>query len=377
MFDLVLTNGRVIDPASGRDGLFDIAVVEGKVVGVFARGSYQQMGKAKRVLSVENCIVAPGLIDLHTHIFDQETDLGIKADLVGIEQAVTTVVDAGSAGAQNFEHFVAQVVAANVTNVLAWINIAGPGLSEGRSELADLSRIQEQELVAAVKRYDKIIRGIKVRMSSSVLGKNGLQPLILAKQIATRVGLPVMVHIGNAPPNVGEILDLLDAGDVVTHAFHGKAGGILDNNDEPIPELVKAVLRGVKLDLGHGTSSFSFLTMKQALKNGIRPHSISTDIYLGNYPGPVHSLLTTLSKALTLGFSLSEALAAATIAPARILRLGSGAGTLEIGTNADISVLKLLDTDIVYTDSEGNHVAGRQQFQPVYSIKDGKVQICK
>ncbi|MEK8144479.1 hypothetical protein NKH18_30180 [Streptomyces sp. M10(2022)] len=49
------------------------------------------------------------------------------------------------------------------------------------------------------------IRGVKVRMSRSVVGENGLEPLRAAKRVtaeitaATGRPFPVMVHVGNAP----------------------------------------------------------------------------------------------------------------------------------------------------------------------------------
>lgn len=376
MFDLVVTNGRLIDPARGIDGLYDIAVSEGKIAGVYPQGAWQA-NYANKSLSAEGCIVTPGLIDIHTHLFAGETELGIQADLVGIEQGVTTVVDAGSTGADNVDRFVEQVVQPSDTRVLTWLNVAAPGLCEGRSELADLSHIRESAIATVLQQHAEMIRGIKVRMSSSVLQGRGLEPLVMAKRIAKEYKLPIMVHIGNAPPGLGEVLDLLGPGDVVTHAFHGKAGGMLSQDGTPIPQVVRALLRGVKLDVGHGTSSFSFHTMRQALAVGIRPNSISTDIYLANYHGPVYSLATTMSKALTLGLSLPEVIAAATIGPARLLRLDAGQGTLETGTEADISILRLADIETDYLDSEGNCLVGRQQLLPVYTIKAGKVHICK
>jgi dihydroorotase len=61
-FDLVLTGGRIIDPAQSIDRVTDVAFSGGKVA---ATGD----GLAQRAKSVEDAsgfIVAPGLIDLHT-----------------------------------------------------------------------------------------------------------------------------------------------------------------------------------------------------------------------------------------------------------------------------------------------------------------------
>ena len=151
-----------------------------------------------------------------------------------------------------------------------------------------------------------------------------------------------MVHVGNGPPDLGDILDILDKGDVVTHAFHGKKGGIFQG-DEILPQAHQALNRGVLFDVGHGKSSFSMQTLQKAHRAGIKPYSISTDIHLANFNGPVYSLTTTLSKFLALHFSLDEVIAAATVAPATILKMKHEIGSLQVGSIADISILTLED----------------------------------
>ncbi|UFJ39108.1 hypothetical protein LOK74_13595 [Brevibacillus humidisoli] len=219
--DLVITNGWVIDPSQQVNGRYDVAVADGKIVGIRETGKHHLTDRVREVLDADGMLVTPGLIDLHTHVYVGETPLGISADQVGVEQGVTTVVDAGSAGAHTFAGFVERAVKPSVTQVLAYLNIAGAGLCEGLSELADLSKLAPAETAALI-RENPLIRGIKARMSGSVVKESGIEPLKIAKQAAQLADVPLMVHIGNAPPKLTEILDLLGAGDVVTHAFHGK-----------------------------------------------------------------------------------------------------------------------------------------------------------
>jgi dihydroorotase len=374
-FDLLIKNGLVIDPISKVYGEFDVAIDSGRVFSIHPSKEFGLENSAKNSIDAKGCLVTPGLIDIHTHVFSHDTEIGIDADLVGVQQGVTTLVDAGSAGTAIFPKFIANVIEKNITQVLAWINVASVGLCSGRAELSDLTKIDVQSVIEMISQYP-VIRGIKVRMSSSVLGTSGLRPLEIAKDLSRRTGLPLMVHVGNGPPELADILDILDAGDVVTHAFHGKKGGILQG-DEILLQARQALNRGVLLDVGHGTSSFSIQTMKKAKIIGIKPHSISTDIYLENVSGPVYSLATTMSKFLALDFPVEEVIAAVTMAPAAILKMGHKIGSLQTGRIADISVLAIKDGAFEFVDSEKQTFAGKQLLQAKFAIKAGKVLKCK
>ncbi len=374
---MLIQGGWVIDPSQSINGRYDIAISGGRIAALAEPGRLPaEIGGATQTLDASGTIVTPGLIDLHAHVFPGRTPLGIEADRVGVEQGVTTLVDAGSAGARTFATFLDEAVKPAETRVLAFLNIAGEGLCGGLSELADMDRLTPGEAVALI-REQPLIRGIKARMSASVVRENGIKPLLVAKEAAREVGCPLMVHIGNAPPALPEILRELDAGDVVTHAFHGKTGGILDDRGRLIPEAEKALARGVLFDVGHGTSSFSFRTMRQARALGLAPHTISTDIYRQNAAGPVHSLTTTMTKFLALGFSLEEVIAACTAAPAAVLRMTDEIGTLRPGAVADLSLLELTNVPVVLTDSEREQLTAEESVTAKLTIKAGKVLTCR
>lgn len=320
--------------------------------------------------------MTPGLIDLHAHVYPQKTFLGVAADRVGVEQGVTTVVDAGSVGIWAFDAFVEEVVRPAATRVLAYLNISGDGLCTGGGELADMSRLTPKEAAALI-REQPILRGIKARMSGSVVKQNGIRPLLVAKEAAREAGVPIMVHIGNAPPELTEILPLLDRGDVVTHCFHGKKGGMFDERGELIPEAQDALERGVVLDIGHGEASFSFQTLRYAQAQGIRPHVISTDVHQRNLNGPVHSLTHTLTKFLAMGFSLDDVIAASTVAPARVLGLENEIGTLKAGASADVSILQIQKEPTLLTDCEQETIETNERVVAYQAITSGKVLTCK
>lgn len=230
-FDLFIKNGLVIDPISKVHGKYDIAVDSGCVFSIHPSKEFGLENSAKNIIDARGCVVTPGLIDIHTHVFPNYTEIGIDADFVGVQQGVTTLVDAGSAGAVTFSKFIANVVEKNMTQVLAWINM--------------------------------------------------------------------------------------------------------------------------------------------------KPHSISTDIYLENVNGPVYSLATTLSKFLALGISLDEVIATATMAPAAILRMSHEIGSLQVGRIADISILAMEDGVFEFIDSEKEVFTGHKLLQAKFAIKAGKVLKCR
>lgn len=65
MSSLLITGGRIIDPASSRDEVADIAVADGIVAAV---GRDLERGPADRVIEAGDRIVTPGLIDPHVHL---------------------------------------------------------------------------------------------------------------------------------------------------------------------------------------------------------------------------------------------------------------------------------------------------------------------
>lgn len=374
--DLIIRGGQVIDPSTGRRGIYDIAVLNGKIAGFSEPGSLA--GASGSELDAAGCYVVPGLIDLHAHVFESVVGMGAQADIVGVQQGVTTVVDAGSSGEQNFHHFMAESVKKNKTDVKAWLNISSLGLEGSKSELKDITTLHIDRTVERIREFPQVIVGIKARMSGSVVRNSGVEPLRIAKVAAREAQVPVMVHIGNAPPQLDEVLDLLEAGDVVTHAFHGKPGGLLSETGELIPAARAALNRGVLLDIGHGSASFSFRVMEQARQLGVHPNSISTDIYVDNWRnGPVYSQTLTMSKLLAVGYSLEQVVEMSTLAPAKVLKQADRIGTLKEGTPADITLLRLVNESVELVDADGQILTGQQVLKACYTVKDGAIVICK
>ncbi len=187
-------------------------------------------------------------------------------------------------------------------------------------EVSDIAFMDVEKTVRAAGANRPFVCGIKVRSEKSTVGALELQPLKLAAAAARAAGLPLMVHIGEPPPDIADILDLLAAGDVVTHCYHGKSGPPWLPDGKPIPTLQKALKLGVLLDIGHGVGSFSFAVAKKAIAAGFPPFSISTDAHSLNLDGPVFDLPATMTKLLACGVGLIDVIAAVTLAPAKVLK---------------------------------------------------------
>src|SRR5688572_19035830 len=123
-FDFVLKGGRIIDERNRIDGPFDVAVKAGKVavVGV----DIDPAGAAVR--HVKGCIVAPGLIDIHTHVYHKATSLSVDPGFIARRSATTTLVDAGSAGAGNYDGFRDYVMGHSPYRIFAFLNVSFPGI---------------------------------------------------------------------------------------------------------------------------------------------------------------------------------------------------------------------------------------------------------
>ncbi|EEQ08668.1 Dihydroorotase [Yersinia mollaretii ATCC 43969] len=375
MHDFIITRAVLVD---GRQ--VDITINDGKITAISAaipavenNPSASPLYPAKKVLDLAGkYYLSAGWIDSHVHCYPASPIYHDEADLVGVASGVTTVVDAGSTGANDIDDFYRLTRAAK-THVYAFLNIAKTGIVT-QNELADMAQIDKQSVTQAIARNPGFIIGIKARMSSSVVGKNGIKPLIRAKEIQQENNqLPLMVHIGNNPPDLDEIADLLTQGDIITHCYNGKPNRILTPAGALRDSIQRALKRGVLLDVGHGSASFSFDVAELAIKQGIHPHTISSDIYCRNrISGPVHSLATVMSKFFTIGLSLEQVINCVTENAAQALRLRHK-GVLAEGYDADLTIFELKQQPQVFSDSEGKSVTGEQFLVPLAAVVAGDV----
>ncbi len=364
-YELVLKGGTVMDPAQGLNGPADVAVAGGKVAAVGPDL------KGNEVIDVTGKIVTPGLIDLHTHVFTGTVGR-VSADKVGVEKAVTTVVDAGSVGALTFLGFKELVVDRCKTRVFEFLNIAHQGIIN-KPEADSWEKLNVESVMKAEKAFPGIIKGVKCRASATGVGNIGIEAVKIAKTAAKYIGKPLMVHIGHAPPVIEDTLSVMKKGDIVTHAFHGKPGGLFEPDGTPLPETMAAIERGVRFDIGHGSGSLGFNAVRWAQKAGIDFFSLSTDVHSQNVNGPVFDLIWTVSKFMALGYDLYDLVAKTTIRPAEALGEESRLGSLKPGMLADVSVFEMVDGDYTFTDSYGATIKGTKALQPVLALRDGRI----
>lgn len=364
MYDLIIRQALRADGS-----LTDIAIRDGKFAAI---GTLPCGATARQTLDLQGKVYASaGWIDSHVHCYPKSPIYHDEADLIGVACGVTTVADAGSTGANDVDDFY-QITREAKTNVYAFLNIARTGIVT-QNELADMTQIDKVGVRDAIARNPGFIIGIKARMSSSVVGQNGIKPLVRAKEIQQENDdLPLMVHIGNNPPNLDEIADLLTSGDIITHCYNGKPNRILSPEGVLRDSVKRALSLGVLLDVGHGTASFSFEVAELAIKQGILPHTISSDIYCRNrISGPVHSLANVMSKFLAIGMSLPQVIECVTANAADGLRLKQK-GRLQIGLDADLTLFTLKRQPTVLVDAENDSLQAEQLLVPLAAIRAGK-----
>ncbi|HZU03836.1 MAG TPA: amidohydrolase/deacetylase family metallohydrolase [Ktedonobacteraceae bacterium] len=345
-YDLLIRGGVVIDPVNGQQVVSDVAVSSGRIAAV---APDLPATEAAQVVDASGQYITPGLIDMHTHCYWGATYWGIEADPVTAHTGVTTWVDAGSSGAYSFPGFRRYAVEASRTRVFALLHISSIGLIARTYESANPDYWDVELAATIIEANRDVILGIKVRMDRDSTKGTGLGAMHCARQLADRVKLPLMVHIGIAPPTLTEIVDLMRPGDILTHCCTGQTNRLIDEQGPVHPYIRRAHEQGVILDLGHGTGSFSYATAEAMLAQGIPPDVLSSDIHQLAVLGPMYDLPTTLSKFLNLGMSLPEVIARATVRPAAVIGR-PGLGTLRVGVPADIALFRLEEGDYTFYD---------------------------
>lgn len=373
-FDLVLKGGRVLDPTAQTDTVTDVAFRGGKVVAIetdIARD------RSHQVIDARGKIVVPGLVDLHTHVYWGATGLGVKAESVCCRSGTTTFVDAGSAGAGNFAGFRQFVVEATRLNVLAFLNVSYAGIFGFGSNLWvgecwDLRLLDRDECLQAVEANRDVIVGIKVRLGAEAGGPSGLKPLEIAREIADRLGLPIMAHVDMPPPTLPDVMGLLRPGDIWTHCFRAPPNAIVAASGDLEGDVLAAHRRGVKFDVGHGFGSFSFAVARRMIAEGIYPDSISSDVHAFNVDGPARHVLHVASKFLSLGMPLEDVISRITAAPAQCIGRPE-LGRLMVGGRGDAVILADEDGPCEFIDSQGERLVGERQLRADTIVVSGAV----
>jgi dihydroorotase len=370
-FDLILTGGTVLNPASGLKQELDVGIAGERIT---ALASTLPRENTKKVLDVRGCYVTPGLIDFHVHSYWGVNPYGFNADPICLASGVTTALDAGSAGPVNFLGFKKLVYEQSRTRMLAFVALAQHGVLNDPGELENLKFADPDGAAQSVSDARNVGVGIKVRLHKKSVGDHGREALRMAVRTGEACKAPVMVHIGNTGISMEEIVDTLRPGDVVTHCYTPQKPSIVDEKGRLREAVRQAHERGVIFDVGHANGHFDFALVRQAIGDGLLPDIISTDLHgrmgAGN---PVVDMPTTLTKFLNLGLSLEQVVAACTTNPARVIGWQDRLGNLEIGREADIAVLQFVDEPTKLRDCVGGEWNVNQRLAARWTIRRGEL----
>ena len=403
-YDLLLRGGRVIDPAQGIDGAFDVAVKDGKIAAVAAN---IVSSSARQVADVSGKLVLPGLIDTHGHVFQYVTGrFGLDADLVGVHSGVTTLFDQGGPSCMTLPAFREYVVNAKKSRVVAFLSAYLVGGIEGHyyPSLYKPDCVDVDATVRSAKDNADIVKGFKAHAELGGFARWGIEVMRLAAEIGRQANLPLYLHFGQLWPLpesgangvdpdtiLTQVVDLLKPGDVLAHPFTRHPGGFVNRAGKVHPIVKEALARGLKVDVGHG-SHFSFKMARIALDAGILPDTLGADMhgYNTTVPKPrgtpdkhsddAHmfagetrfSLASTMTAMLACGLTIEQIVPMVTSNCAKLAGMEDTIGTLRPGVEADVSVLHDDRGRWVLRDNEKTQVVTDRMLTPAFCLRAGK-----
>lgn len=382
-FDLVITGGRVIDPAQGLDKGLDVAINGDRIAAL------GENLKGQRTIAADGKIVCPGLIDLHVHVYEWVTNFGVNPDDAGINAGATTIVDQGSTGAWTYGGFKTYVIERARTDVRAFVSINLMGALKGGTEAERLHNpqmVDVDELVAIAEADPVHIRGFKCHGESGALSNWGLAVFEKAVEAGRRTGLPLYVHTGELFPVfephrpekrsvLPTILPLLKPGDVLAHVYSSMPDGIAGQDDRVPAWLHEAKARGIRFDIGYGIN-FSYAIARRMIAEGIYPDTISSDVHGDFYSFHDerkldYSLCGAMTRLLALGMPFARVIEATTATPAAILG-DQEIGALEPGMKANVTVLDQLGGEWLLRDGGGEALRVTTRLMPAHVVMAGQ-----
>ncbi len=399
LHDLVLHGGRVIDPAQGIDGRFDVAIKDGRIAAIAANIDHNN---AAATIDVRGKLVLPGLIDTHAHVFRYMAGpLGLDADWVGVQSGVTALIEQGGVSAATLPGYIEYVVKAKANRVFAFLApyIAG---AIGGFQFPDQftpATIDSDLILRAFAEHPDVVKGMKFWAEQSGLLRHGTAAIEKVANIARQTGAPIYVHLGALWPVSDDVnrafpaekvletvLPFLRAGDIFAHPYTNQPGGYFEA-DGSVRSIVRdAIASGIKVDLGFGTAT-TIRLVRSGLEQGFMPDTLGADIHgynsplpdptinplkrgrFGNSPGVVNGM----NLLMACGLQLEQVVPMATRNPARIfLKDVDGIGTLAPGAIADISVLNDERGQWQLRDVTGDHIATDRLLQPAFCLRAGQ-----
>ena len=380
-YSIVIKGGLVIDPKNGINEVMDIAIQDGKIASVAK--NINATGAAQ-VINAKGLIVAPGLIDIHGHVFagtqpDRYLSDGngaLMPDGYTFRVGVTTIVDCGGAGWKNFPVFKKNVIDVSQTRVLSFLNIVGEGMRGGAYE-QDARDMDAKMAAYVAKQNKKDIVGFKVAHFENAEW-TPVDNAVAAGKLAGDI--PVIVDFGgddsHVPLSIEELFfKHLRPGDIYTHTFTElqRRDPIVDFKTRQLKPFIKnAQARGIVFDVGFGGASFAFDQALPAIKAGFYPNTISTDLHTGSMNNAMKDMLNVMSIFMTMGMEVPAIIKASTWAPAQTIKREE-LGNLSVGSVADVAILGIREGNFGFFDRIGHKETGTKKFECQATIRNGKM----
>ena len=365
-YDLVVRGGRVIDPAQRIHRVMDVAIRAGKIA---ALAPNIPASSAAESIDATGKLVVPGLIDIHLHARDAELPPSAIMAL-----GVTSLVDAGSRGADNVDQLI-EVARSAPNRMRILLNIGRLGNNpNGRGEFLDsIDPADVAKARAAIKKHRDWIVGIKARLSRGIAAERDQEVLRRAVQAAAPFKIPVMIHMGDTASPLPQLLALMRPGDIVSHLYAPTPHGIMDDRGKILPEVREARRRGIRFDFGNGLNEhWNWDVAQSGLQQDFPPDTISTDLTIAGRTEQVIDLPNVVSKFLSMGMPLNQAIACVTSNAARSFREFNAYGSLRTGAPADVTVLELAQGNFSFVDNYKNVRMGTQKLVTRAVIVGGK-----
>jgi dihydroorotase len=378
-YDLVIHAGRVICPATGLDGPGAVAVRGDRIAAELDAGESAALSQdsARQTLSFPECVLLPGLVDAHAHPALSGSKYGIDPDVHMLPYGSTTLLSQGDAGANNWQRYKEETIGGSRTRILMALNLSASGESNEEGCFANLEDANVDACVETVLQDPESIWGIAVNVGPGNCRENDPREIMSrAFEAAERTGKPLLIGQRRHDDwSLEEQFDLLRPGDVVTYAFHARAGSPVA--DGKVLDCVWAAReRGILFDLGHGNESFSLDVTTTAISEGFLPDTISTDIYERHLnSSPRHHLPLVMSKLQAAGMQEADIWPRVTSRPAALLGLEHEIGALRPGMCADLAVLRWHDEPQTLKDAVGNEREGGV-WEPVLTVRGGEIVTC-
>jgi dihydroorotase len=370
--DLLLKGGHVIDSKNKIDAQMDVAITNGIIFKVAAK---IPAANAKKVVDASGMYVTPGLIDIHTHVFVGSNSSfadgfpSISPDDITFKAGITTVVDAGTSGWRNFPLFKKQVIDRSQTRVLAFLNIAGSGMTGFPSE-EDINDMDAHMTSLVIQQYPENIVGVTIGHFRG----SDWTPFDRSLEVGKLANVPLIVecHLPQYP--LEDILARMRPGDIYTHTFCTAVDRtcILDDQGVLRPCVMEALKKGIRFDVGHGGAMFHFSVAIPAFKQGLLPNSFGTDLHRYSMNSGMKNMLDIMSKYLNMGMTIEDIIFRATWNSANTIKRDD-LGQLSEGAVADIAVLSIRKGNFGFIDAGGTRMAGDRRFEAELTIRDGKV----